>query len=281
MTRKARAAGVLGHRAQGAGDGRRGRRLDAGQLRAPGDQRHEEVVVEDVGDALGDHGDALDAHARVDAGLGQRRERTLLVHLVLHEHKVPVLEEAIAVAARGAVGVVAAHLGAEVVVELGAGPARPGGPGGSPEVVLAPEPDDALVAEAVGLPQRDGLVVHGHLVVAAEDADPHLAAVDAEAVGELQRPGDGVGLEVVAEREVAEHLEEGEVARRLAHVLDVRGAEAALAGGHARGGRRVDAEEVGLVLLHAGGREEHAGVADGDEAGGLRRRGAPSRRRSL
>ena len=121
----------------------------------------------------------------------------------------------------------------------------------------------------MSLPQRHGFVVHGHLVVAAEDADPHLAAVDAEAVGQLQRPGDGVGLEVVAKREVAEHLEKGEVPRGLAHVLDVRGTKTALAGGEARGGRRVDAEEVGLVLLHAGGREEDAGVAGGHEAGGL------------
>jgi hypothetical protein len=57
---------------------------------------------------------------------------------------------------------------------------------------------------------------------------------------DLQRAGDevpcetdGVLLEVVAEREVAEHLEEGVMARGVAHVLEVvvlaAGAHAALA----------------------------------------------------
>ena len=160
-------------------------------------------------------------------------------------------------------------LGAEVVVELGAGPARPGGPGGPPEVVLAAEADDALVREAVRLPQLHGLFVGGHLVVAAEDAHPHLARGRCRAVRELERPRDRLRLEVVAEREVAEHLEEREVPRRLADVLDVGRAEAALAGRDARRGRRLDAEVVRLVLLHAGGREEDAGVAGRDQAGRL------------
>ncbi len=225
--------------------------------------------LEHVGDALGDGRDALQAHARVDAALRQRREVARLVHVVLHEHEVPVLQEAVAVAARLAVGVVAAHLGAEVVVELGAGPARPRGPGGPPEVVAAAEPHDAVLREAVRLPQLHGLLVGGHLVVAAEHAHPDLVALDAELVGELQRPLDGLGLEVVAEREVAEHLEEGEVARGLADVLDVRRAEGALAGGDARRRRRLHAQEVGLVLLHAGGGEQDAGVARGHETGRL------------
>ena len=207
----------------------------------------------------------------VDAPLGQRRQVAGLVHVVLHEHEVPVLEVPVAVAAGLAVRVVAAHLGAEVVVQLGAGPAGAGGPGRAPEVVAAPEADDAVVGEAVRLPQLDGLLVGRHLRVAAVHADPHLAPVDPELVGELERPLDGLGLEVVAEREVAEHLEEGEVPRRLAHVLHVGGAEGALAGGDARRRRRLDAQEVRLVLLHAGRGEQDAGVARGHEAGGLAR----------
>ena len=106
------AARVLGHGAQGAGDGGRGRRLHAGQLRAALHQRLEEVGLEHVGDALRDAGDALQAHAGVDAALGQRREAAVLVHVVLHEDEVPVLEVAVAVAARLAVGSSQPHLGA-------------------------------------------------------------------------------------------------------------------------------------------------------------------------
>lgn len=44
---------------------------------------------------------------------------------------------------------------------------------------------------------------------------------------------DGLLLEVVAEGEVPEHLEEGAVTRGLAHLLDVEGAHALLVAGHA------------------------------------------------
>ena len=60
------------------------------------------------------------------------------------------------------------------------------------------------------LPDRDRLVVDGHLLVAAEHADLDARPVDAELLGELERPGDRLALEVVADREVAEHLEEGQ-----------------------------------------------------------------------
>ena len=46
---------------------------------------------------------------------------------------------------------------------------------------------------------------------------------------------DGLVLEVIAEGEVAQHLEEGAVAGGLADVLDIAGADALLAGGR-RGG---------------------------------------------
>ena len=60
------------------------------------------------------------------------------------------------------------------------------------------------------------------LVVADVDGDPDAVAVEAQPLGdELPRPRDGVGLEVVAEAEVAEHLEEAEVARRAADRVEV------------------------------------------------------------
>ncbi len=181
------ASRVLGHRAQRPGDGRRRRGLHACQLRGTGDQRREGVAVEDVGDALRDGGDALDAHAGVDTRLGQQRQLAGLVHLVLDEDQVPVLEETVAVAAGRTGRVVAAHARAEIVVELRTGPARPGRARGPPEVVLAPEAHDALRGEAVRLPQLHGFLICGHLVVAAEHAHPYLLAVDAELVRELER----------------------------------------------------------------------------------------------
>src|SRR5690606_4023094 len=78
-----------------------------------------------------------------------------------------------------------------------------------PEVVLV-ETLDALAGEPDLVdPERLGFVV------VDVDGDPDPIEVDAEDLGdELVRPGDGLGLEVVAEAEVAEHLEEAEVAQR-------------------------------------------------------------------
>ena len=91
------------------------------------------------------------------------------------------------------------------------------------------------------------------------DAQPLLAGE------ELPGPVDRFALEVVAEAEVAQHLEEGVVVGGAADVVDVAGAEAFLAGGGAGELQLAAAEEVVLELVHAGGREEHRGVPAGHE----------------
>ena len=76
---------------------------------------------------------------------------------------------------------------------------------------------------------------------------------------------DGALLEVVAEGEVAHHLEEGQVALRRADDVDVEGPEALLHRDRARVGRRLLLGEVRLEGHHAGDREEQARVV-GDQA---------------
>ena len=112
----------------------------------------------------------------------------------------------------------------------------------------------------------------GGLVVVAEDGDPELVLRDLELAGE-ELPGevDGLALEVVAEAEVAEHLEEGVVAGGVADVLEVvvlaAGAHAALGAGGARVVALVAAEEDVLELHHAGVGEEQRRVVARDERG--------------
>ena len=79
----------------------------------------------------------------------------------------------------------------------------------------------------------------------------------AEVLGDqLPRQRDRPLLEVVAEGEVAEHLEEGVVPRGVADVVEVvvlaAGAHALLRGGRARVGARLLAGEDVLELHHAG-----------------------------
>src|SRR5690606_35709876 len=121
---------------------------------------------------------------------------------------------------------VRAVLGAAVEVDLRARAAR-AGLAGVPVVVGPPETLDAVSGDARDLrPQLGGLVV---LLV---DGDPQILLVEAESAvrlgrrEQLPRVPDGALFEVVAEREVAGHLEERAVAGGLADLLDVERADA-------------------------------------------------------
>ena len=223
------------------------------------EQRREQVGVVVALLPLDDGGQALEAHARVDARLGQRRQRAGRVAVELHEDQVPDLQVAVAVAADGALRPPAADRRPLVDQDLAAGAAGAGVPH-LPEVVLLAEPDDAPGRQAGDLrPERRGLVV------VAEDGDPEAVLGQAHGLRqELPGVGDRVGLEVVAEGEVAEHLEEGVVARGAPDVLQVvvlaAGADALLRGRGAGVGAPVLAEEDVLELDHPGVGEQQRRV---------------------
>ncbi len=191
---------------------------DAGRRLAGADQGAEEIGIVDIGDALQRRGDPLQPHARVDArarqGRALARYRTPRRPLVeLHEHEIPDLGEAIAALARSA-GRTAGHRGAMIVEDLRAGAAR-AGVAHRPEVVASGDPDDPLVGQAGDpAPQRGRLLVryvHGH---------QQLIEGQAKLAGD-QLPGqfDRPFLEVIAEGEVTEHLEEGQVPSRIADIV--------------------------------------------------------------
>ena len=108
------------------------------------------------------------------------------------------------------------------------------------------------------------------VVVLAKDGDVEPVFGQAEVLGE-QLPGEGDGflLEVVAEGEVAEHLEEGVVAAGVADVLEIvvlaAGADALLRGGGARVVALFEAQEDVLELVHAGVGEQQRGVVGGHQ----------------
>jgi hypothetical protein len=160
-------------------------------------------------------GDALQAHAGVDRGLGQLDPLAAGHLLELHEDQVPDLDEAVAVLV-GRAGRAAGNMLTVVVEDLRARPARPGVAHG-PEIVRGRDAQDLLVRQAGDLgPQL------GRLVVLGIDGDQQAVLGQAELLRH-QVPGqlDRQVLEVVAEGEVAQHLEEGVVARRVADVLQV------------------------------------------------------------
>ena len=223
-------------------------------------ERHELVDVEDRVDALDQGEDALEAGAGVDGGSGQGDLAAVGLLVVLHEHEVPELEVALLAAVGGAaLGSVG---GALVEEDLAAGPAG-AGVARLPEVVLA-EPLDALGTDADRVPP-DLLGV----VVGEVHGDPQPLGVEAHHLGDqLPGPGDGIGLEVVAEAEVAEHLEERQVPLGAPDLLEVvvlpPGPHALLHGRGPLERRDLLTQEVGLERHHPRHGEQQRRVV-GDE----------------
>ena len=123
--------------------------LLAGKLLAQRHKAAQLVGFEVALNALHDGGHALEAQTGVDVLGGKRGERAVFLAIVLGENKVPVLKEAVALAAGAAVFLAAAELGTLVVVQFGAGTARAGG-AGTPEVVVLAQTGDVAFIDAAG-----------------------------------------------------------------------------------------------------------------------------------
>ena len=223
-----------------------------------GEQRLEEVDVVVAVDALHHGADALEAHAGVDGRLRQRGERAVRRTLELHEHEVPDLDEAVAIFVGGARRP-AENVFAVVPEDLGAGTAGTG-IAHRPEIRLCAHARDAgrVDANLVG-PEIEGLVIR------LEDRHPQPRLRQAErARQEVPGEADSIALEVVAEAEIAQHLEERVVSGGVADVFEVvvlaARANAALAGGSADVIALFLAEEKVLELDHAGIGEQEGGV---------------------
>ena len=181
----------------------------------------------------------------------------------LHEDQVPELHEPVAgrIAERATLGTEGR---AAIDVDLAARPARPGF-SGLPEVVLVAEALDPLHRHADHLvPDRLGLVVglvHGDPQSVAVEAPPTVGRVCGD---QFPAPGDRRLLEVVAEAEVAEHLEEDQVALGPPDVVEIvvfaSGACALLRAHGTKERWLLVADEVRLEGKHACNVEQHGGV---------------------
>ena len=236
----------------------------SGQLLGGLDDGEDLVDLVHVGLVLHDEGQALQTGTGIDGRLVELAQELEVVALALSaqelvEDEVPDLQEAVALGVDGgtAVGPVG---GAAVVVDLAAGTGRAG---------LARGPGDVLEGKELdplcGHPDLTGPVVEGDLVL-LPDRHPQpvpvqtVAALLAAACQQAPGVGDGPLLEVVAEGEVAVHLEEGAVARRDTDVVDVIGADALLHRGGPGPGGLLGAQDVGDEGHHAGHGEQDGGL---------------------
>ena len=225
-------------------------RVGAGQLRDRADQGYEQVDVVIVMLALQDGRDALQPGAGVDRGLWQRIAHAALELLELHEHEIPDFDEAVAVLL-GGTRRAAPDLVAVIVEDFRA---RTAGAGVAhlPEIVGTGDADDAQLRQACDLlPEIE------RLVVVDIDGRRQLVLRQAELLRD-EFPGefDRAILEVVAEREIAEHLEKSVMPRGVADIVEVvvlaAGAHAFLRSGGALVGALLDTGEDVLELHHAG-----------------------------
>ena len=231
----------------------------AGQLRDLVGDVHDGIHIEQGVHVLADHRQTFQTHAGVDVLLRQLRVVAVAVVVELGEDVVPDLHVAVAVAAHGAAGLAAAVLFAPVVVNFGAGTAGAGAM--LPEVVLLAEAENTLGGDAHFLvPDLKGFVV----VFVDRGVQPVL--VQTHYLGQkFPAPGNGLVLEVIAEGEIAQHLEIGAVTGGLADILDIAGTDALLAGADPVTGRLHLALEVGLHGRHAGVDQQQRRIVLGDQ----------------
>ena len=228
---------------------------------------HDRVHVKKGVHVLAHHRQTLQTHAGVDVLLAEFGVVALAVVVELGKDDIPDLNIAVAVAAHMAVRLAAAVLFAAVIVDLGAGAARTAAV--LPEVILFAEAVDPVGGDAdLLVPDPESLVVRRRGLVAGKNRGVETVGIQSHPFRggqKLPGPVDGLALEVIAEGEVAQHLKIGTVTGSLADVLDIRRADALLAGGHAVTGRLLLAGEPGLHGAHARVDKQQRGIVLRDQ----------------
>ncbi len=174
--------------------------------------------------ALENHAQTLETHAGVDVARRQLLQRPVGLAVELHEDEVPDLDDLrmalvdhLAAGYGGDFGLVA-----EVEVDFGTRPARTR-LAHLPEIVVPVAADDVVLGQETP-PIIVGLLVERHAVLlrTLEHGGVHtLGGQLIDVVQKLPRPLDGLLLEIIAVRPVAEHLEHGVVVGIVAHLLQV------------------------------------------------------------
>src|SRR4030081_26247 len=206
---------------------------------------------------------ALQTHARIDRRFRQWSQLPIRRTLKLHEHEVPDLNVTITVFVRRT-GRPARDSRPVVVENLAAGATRTR-IAHSPEVRLLTKTSETLGWEA-NLLEPDVR----RLIIITKHRDPKTRGIEFQPPREeVPREPDGIALEVVSKRKVAQHLEECVMPRGVADILQIVVLATCSDTPLARSGADIVtpflAQEHVLELDHAGVGEQQSGVISRDE----------------
>ena len=231
----------------------------AAELLDDADEAAEDVGIVVACLALKHHAKAFEAHSGVDVLVREHLQMAVGLAVVLHKDKVPDFDYLVIVGIdeAGSRDTGDFLVAAEVDVDLAGRSAR-ACVSHFPEIVVLVAQKDMVLGHMLE-PGAAGLFVKGCPVLGAslENGRIELAAVDSvHTRKELPCPVDGLGLEIVAEAPVAEHLEHCVVAPVVAHCLEVivlsADPETLLAVCRTGEYRRRVAEEYVFELVHSG-----------------------------
>ena len=237
----------------------------AGHLHRVAYEVSEEIRIVVRVNTLHHRREPFQAHAGVDGRLGQGNQFSRCIAIELHEYEVPYLNVTVAVLLGGAGGA-ARHPGTVIVEYLAARSAGPGVAHG-PEIVLLAHASESIRSHT-DVPEPN---VRRFVVVRIHRAPQPLRRQFQYAGHELPGVLDSLALEVVAEAEVPEHLEERMVARRITDILKVivlaAGAYAALRTDGTTNFALLAAKKDVLELHHPGVGEQQGRVIGGHQRG--------------
>src|SRR5437868_7594558 len=189
-----------------------------------------------------------------------------------HEHQIPDLDIPTAIASELAIGMPLVRRGrAHVVMNLAA---RTAGAGVAhlPEIVFRPKFVNPILCDTLRQPKVVSLFIPRYARFAFEDGDVKLVLGNTEPLGrgnQLPRVRDRILLEVVAKREITQHLEERMVTVGEPDVLQIvvlaARAHAFLRGRRPRVIALFQPEKHVLELVHPRIREEKSGIVRWNE----------------
>ena len=213
--------------------------------------------------ALEDRCDALDAHAGINVFLFHRDELSIRGLVILHEDIVPDFDPAFILWIEDF-----RHRHRSGPVEhFGIGSAGTGLSGGAPPVVFFREFCNAFFADPERTPEIVCLFIEGGIFITGKNREGETVNRNIQPLfsrQEFKAVLDGRFLEVVAERPVAEHFEEGEV-DGIADFINISGPDAFLHVREPFPERMRGAEQKRNQRMHSGCGKQNCGIVIGNQ----------------